>query len=251
MSEKYTKTQAAVTGQGSSLAKYQAVMVGKDGIGSMLYYELCTWFAYLPGALGLLLRKVFWPRLFLRCGHGVQFGYGIILRHPGRIALGNRVIFGEQCILDARNDGVEQAIEISDDVMFANAVSITTKGGTIKIGNNTGIGTQTVIQSTHESPTHIGADCIIGPQCYLVGGGNYHFERLDIPIREQGINPDSGCHLQDNVWLGGRVSVLGGVTIHRGSIAASGAVINKDVAENTIVGGVPAKTIRQRTQEDA
>lgn len=246
MTDEQTKTHDAITGSGSALKKYQAVMVGSQSLWTTIYYEVCVWFAYVPGAAGLLLRKTFWPRMFQHCGSGVQFGYGIILRHPGRISLGNNVVISEYCILDARNHTEAITILIDDEVILASAVCLSAKGGTIKIGNNTGIGTKTTIQSTNNCPTSIGADNIIGPHCYLVGGGNYHLDRLDSPIRKQGIQPDKGCHLRDNVWLGGQVSVLGDVVMEPGSVAATGAVVTKNVVENTIVGGVPAKTIRVR-----
>lgn len=243
---KHTKTHDSITGSGSALEKYQSVMVGTNGFFATLYYEICIWFAYVPGALGLMLRKVFWPRMFLRCGNGVQFGYGITLRHPGRISLGDNVIISEGCILDARNVSVAEAISLGDGVMLANAVCLSAKGGTIRVGENTGLGTQTIVQSTHDCPTSIGVDGIIGPQCYLVGGGSYNMENLDTPIRKQGIRPDTGCHLKDNVWLGGQVSVLGDVVMESGSVAAAGAVVNKNVDKNTIVGGVPARVLRVR-----
>lgn len=221
-------------------------MAGTTSLWATLYYEGCVWFAYVPGAVGLILRKIFWPRMFKRCGRGVQFGYGITLRHPGRISIGDNVIISELCILDARNLSVDEAIRMDDGVMLANSVCLSAKGGTIVIGKDTGLGTQTVVQSTHGCPTTIGKDGIIGPQCYLVGGGTYNMDQLDIPIRKQGIKPDSGCHLKDNVWLGGQVSVLGDVVMQDGSVAAAGAVVTQNVDENTIVGGVPAKVIRTR-----
>jgi maltose O-acetyltransferase len=48
----------------------------------------------------------------------------------------------------------------------------------------------------------------------------------------------------DGCWLGARVTVLPGVTIGRGAIVAAGAVVNADVAPDTLVGGVPAKPIK-------
>ena len=48
----------------------------------------------------------------------------------------------------------------------------------------------------------------------------------------------------NNVWLGANVTVLPGVTIGDGAIVAAGAVVTKDVPENTVVGGVPAKVIK-------
>ncbi|HFK3004318.1 TPA: DapH/DapD/GlmU-related protein, partial [Clostridioides difficile] len=47
-----------------------------------------------------------------------------------------------------------------------------------------------------------------------------------------------------NVWIGANVTVVPGVTIGDNAIIAAGAVVTKNVAENTIVGGVPAKLLR-------
>lgn len=246
MSHKQIKTHNAITGSGSALQKYQAVMVGTDSFWSTLYYEICVWLAYLPGAMGLFARKLFWPRLFKQCGHGVQFAYGITLRHPGRIVLGDNVVISEYCTLDARNPEVEIAIKLGDNVMLSNEVCLSAKGGTIEIGAHTGLGTKTTVQSTNDCPTTIGRDGIIGPHCYLVAGGTYHMEQLDVPTWRQGIKPDSGCHLLDNVWLGGQVTVLGDVIMEPGSVAAAGAVVTQNVGKNAIVGGVPARQIKVR-----
>lgn len=48
-----------------------------------------------------------------------------------------------------------------------------------------------------------------------------------------------------NVWIGSNSTILSGVTIGDGAIVAAGAVVNRDVPENTIVGGVPAKVIKK------
>jgi maltose O-acetyltransferase len=50
--------------------------------------------------------------------------------------------------------------------------------------------------------------------------------------------------IEDGVWLGARCIIMPGVTIHQGAVIAAGAVVTKDVPENTIVGGVPARVIR-------
>jgi acetyltransferase-like isoleucine patch superfamily enzyme len=47
-----------------------------------------------------------------------------------------------------------------------------------------------------------------------------------------------------NVWIGSNSTILPGVTIGNGAIIAAGAVVNKDVPENTVVGGIPAKKIK-------
>jgi acetyltransferase-like isoleucine patch superfamily enzyme len=52
-------------------------------------------------------------------------------------------------------------------------------------------------------------------------------------------------HLKRNVWIGAGATILPGVTVGENAIVAAGAVVNKDVGANTIVGGIPAKIIKQ------
>lgn len=54
--------------------------------------------------------------------------------------------------------------------------------------------------------------------------------------------------IKDNVWIGMGVIILKGVTIGEGAIVAAGAVVNKDVPPHTLVGGVPAKIIRENVE---
>lgn len=54
--------------------------------------------------------------------------------------------------------------------------------------------------------------------------------------------------VRSNAWLGAGAIILPGVTVGRNSIVAAGAVVTKDVADNTIVGGVPARVIREIKQ---
>ena len=51
--------------------------------------------------------------------------------------------------------------------------------------------------------------------------------------------------IQSNAWIGGNVTILPGVTIGKNAIVAAGSVVNKDVPDNTIVGGIPAKVIKE------
>ena len=51
-------------------------------------------------------------------------------------------------------------------------------------------------------------------------------------------------HIKKNAWIGAGATILPGVTIGENSVVAAGAVVSKDVPANTVVGGVPAKTIK-------
>ena len=53
--------------------------------------------------------------------------------------------------------------------------------------------------------------------------------------------------VEDDVWIGAGVIIIQGVTIRRGAIVAAGSVVTKDVEANTVVGGVPAKFIKNVT----
>ncbi len=243
---KHIKTMA-VTESGSPLAAYQNLMVGSTSLGATAYYEFCMLMGPIPGALGFVLRKVFWPRMFKQCGRGVQFGQGVIVRHPNRISIGDNTLISEFSILDGRNLNRDEAIHIGSKVVLANFACLQAKGGHITVGDRTGIGSHTVVQSTHNNPVTIGADNAIAPHCYIIGGSDYNIDRLDVPMWTQGIKLDGGVHLADDIWLGANVTILSNVTMASGSVAAAGALVNKDVEKNTIVGGVPAKAIKVRS----
>jgi acetyltransferase-like isoleucine patch superfamily enzyme len=56
--------------------------------------------------------------------------------------------------------------------------------------------------------------------------------------------------IKRNVWIGAGATILPGVTVGENSIVAAGAVVNKDVAANTIVGGIPARFIKSIVEAD-
>jgi uncharacterized protein (TIRG00374 family) len=241
-----TKTHQAVSGGGSALNRYQDVMVGSRSLLRTLYCEFCAWLAPVPGALGLFLRQLFWPRLLGSCGRGAVFGTGVVLRHPHRIHLGDRVAIGEGCVLDARHDGTERALVLDDDVLLANYVVVSCKGAGISIGAHSGIGAHSVVIAIEGNDVRIGADVAIGAHGSIIGGGNYHDDRLDVPMWRQGTRPGHAVVLEDDLWIGGRVSILGGVRIGRGSIVGAGAVVTRDVEPLTVCAGVPARPLRRR-----
>lgn len=75
---------------------------------------------------------------------------------------------------------------------------------------------------------------------------NLHFSDVDL-FKEREYLPDGlSIHIGNDVWIGADVKILEGVKIGDGAIIAAGAVVTKDVEPYSIVGGVPAKKIRDR-----
>ena len=74
----------------------------------------------------------------------------------------------------------------------------------------------------------------------------YDFSFLDI----EHYNPDRKTTIGNDVWIGARVFIKGGIKIGDGAIIAAGSVVVKDVPDYAIVGGVPAKLIRFRFSEE-
>jgi acetyltransferase-like isoleucine patch superfamily enzyme len=75
---------------------------------------------------------------------------------------------------------------------------------------------------------------------------NHNFKDTSKRIDEQGISTKS-IIIGDDVWIGANAVILPGVTIGNHCVIAAGAVVTKDVPDNTLVGGVPAKVIKYLT----
>ena len=114
-------------------------------------------------------------------------------------------------------------------------------GRGVTLGDRSGIG----INASIGEQTHIGSDVMMGPDC-VIYTRNHRFDRLDIPMREQGYGPVEPVVIGDDCWIGGRVTILPGVHIGNGAVIAAGAVVTKDVPPFAVVGGVPARVIRNR-----
>lgn len=76
-------------------------------------------------------------------------------------------------------------------------------------------------------------------------GFNHGFYTRELPTKEQDYM-DAPIVIGDDVWIGTGAIILAGVTIGSGAIIAAGAVVNKDVPPFAIVGGVPAKVLKER-----
>jgi acetyltransferase-like isoleucine patch superfamily enzyme len=100
--------------------------------------------------------------------------------------------------------------------------------------------------ATISGKVHCGNAVRIASHATLVGF-NHGYDDPQVPIYLQK-HETLGITVEDDVWIGANCVIVDGVTIGRGAVIAAGAVVNKDVPPNAIVGGVPAKVLRFRGQ---
>ncbi|MFC1671736.1 acyltransferase [Planctomycetota bacterium] len=241
-----TEFQESITsGRQSALQKYKTIVTGEGGLLSLVKYELITGlFGSCPGAVGYVLRKIFYKRLLGTCGSGVVFGRNVTLRHPANIRIGSNVIIDDNVVLDAKGGG--DGITLGDNVLIARNTILSCKGGSISLGENTNIGMNCLFQA--ESMIALASNIVVASYCYLVAGGNHGIDRIDIPIIQQPPVSRGGIVVQDNCWLGARSTVIDGVTVRRDSVLGAGAVAIRDVPEFCVVAGVPAKIVKRRKE---
>ena len=92
----------------------------------------------------------------------------------------------------------------------------------------------------------IGDNVWIAPNVGIYAAGH----PLDVEDRIGGEEYAFPVTIGDNVWIGGGVTIIGGVTIGRNAVVAAGSVVIRDVPANTLVAGNPARVIRKITKAD-
>jgi acetyltransferase-like isoleucine patch superfamily enzyme len=226
----------------SALRKYQDLVVGSRGLGRLVLYEAVVLLsAWVPGALGLLLRKLLYPLLLGSVGRGVAFGQGVVLRHPHKIRLGEGTTVDDLVVLDAKGTG-NRGIEVGRSVFLGRGTILSCKDGDITIGDHGNLGFHCEVFSG--SSVTVGRHALFAAQAYLVGGG-HEFEQPDVAVIDQP-RSSKGIVLGDNVWLGTGAKVLDGVRVGSHAVVGANAVVNADLPEGAVAAGVPARVLRFR-----
>ncbi|MDB9526591.1 acyltransferase [Oscillatoria sp. CS-180] len=227
----------------SLLKRYQSKVLGNSTVFDLIRYELATLlFANLPGSLGYVFRKRFFKSLFRQFGSGVILGQSVVLRHPNRISLGDRVAIDDGVLLDASGAG-DAGLVFGNDVIVSRNCVVQGKTGSVKLGAKVDIGCNVILSSGNG--IIVGNSVLIAGNCYI-GGGRYITDRTDIPMMEQGVYSKGPVVIEDDVWLGAGATVLDGVRIGRGSVIGAGALVTKDLPEYSVAIGVPAKVVKSR-----
>lgn len=115
--------------------------------------------------------------------------------------------------------------------------------GPLVMGRRVQIATNCFIAAGSAGLT-MGDDVLVGPNCTIVTG-NYRFDRLEVPLQEQG-TAGKGVRIGHRVWIGANSVVMDGAEIGDNVIVSAGSVVNGRIAPNSVVLGNPAKVIFTR-----
>lgn len=91
---------------------------------------------------------------------------------------------------------------------------------------------------------YIGRDVMIAPNVVIVAF-NHIYKDVQVPIRTQG-DLEISIKIGDDVWIGANCTICAGVKIGKGVIVGANSLVNKDIDDFSIVGGVPAKVLKVR-----
>ena len=162
-----------------------------------------------------LVRGMFYRPGFKKCGKLLRVGAGVrILRKNCSIQLGDKVLLHRQVKLSAWGTG---------------------KHATLSIGNNVAIGDRTEIHAGDY--ISIGNGTIISWDCCIMDR-DYHKLESETEVLKPVI-------IGENVWIGCRVLILKGVTVGDGAVIAAGSVVTSDVPAGAVVGGNPARILKE------
>lgn len=114
-------------------------------------------------------------------------------------------------------------------------------GRGLRIGDRTQLGHNARIDQF----VTIGNDVVMGPDVVIMTH-SHSFERLDIPINQQGSDPIRPVMIGNDVWIGTRVVIMPGVEIGAQAIIGANSVVTRNVPQRAIVAGSPARLIRYR-----
>ena len=117
-------------------------------------------------------------------------------------------------------------------------------GCNVKVGDNTVINHSGVFLDTNE--INIGKHALIGPKSGLYGA----IHPFDVEARNEGIEKAKIINIGDGAWLGGKVTVVPGVSIGKHSVIGAGSVVTKDIPDDVVAVGNPCRVIRKITEDD-
>ncbi len=203
--------------------------------------------SWIPTILGVALRGVLY-RLILHIDGWAAIENGVRLRFANHIHLGHGAYLDQGVYLHACPQGIQIG---SNTLVMHGAVlhvynfrQIPHSG--ITIGRDSLIGEYSVIRG--QGGVSIGDRVYTSPHAQIIAV-DHVFADPQRPFTEQGITAQ-GIDIEDDVWIGSGAIITDGVRVGRGAVIAAGAVVTQDVPAHTVVGGVPARVIKEIRNDD-
>jgi len=241
--------RANILNQKSSTIQSLKLYLGRQASSPIRYIlEQCltSLVGWIPTIFGIGIRGLLYKNI-LRMEGWAAIENKVRLRFANYIKLHSGVYLDQNVYLHACPNGIE--IGENTIVMHGAILHVynfrNLPDSKIKIGKNSLIGEYTVIRG--QGGVEIGDNVYTSPFTQIIAV-NHVFSNPEIPFVEQGITAQ-GITIDDNVWIGSGAIITDGIHIGEGAVIAAGAVVTKDVPAHTVVGGVPAKTIRQITTD--
>ena len=116
-------------------------------------------------------------------------------------------------------------------------------GSNISIGRNVTLRPFTQMHAGRNVKIVIEDDVLLAPNVFITTN-NHKFNNINTPILKQG-GTSKSVLIKEGAWIAANVVILQGVTIGKNSVVAAGAVVANDVPDYCVVGGVPAKIIKE------
>jgi acetyltransferase-like isoleucine patch superfamily enzyme len=130
-----------------------------------------------------------------------------------------------------------RGFKIGENVRVVSSVKIKLRH--LSVGDNTFIGHETLITGG-DSLIQVGQNVDIAPRCLIVTGTH----EIGDSTHRAGEGKSQSIIIGDGTWIGTNSTILGGVCIGHGCVIAAGSLVSENIDNNCLVGGVPAKVIR-------
>ncbi len=205
-------------------------------------------FSGIPTVVGIGMRAVAY-RLMMRLEGLPAIEDGVRLRFASRIRLKRGSYLDHGVYIHACPDGVtigERSYVMANSILHVYNFRGLPHAG-ITLGDDCLIGEANVIRG--QGGVRIGNRVYTSPLCQIIAV-NHVFDDPNRPFIGQGITAE-GIVIEDDVWIGSGAVITDGVTIGKGAVIAAGAVVTQDVPAHALVGGVPARVIRDLSAQDA
>lgn len=211
--------------------KYASFVIGNPTPLRLLNYELRVFlFGWIPGSLGIVLRKRFYKSFFKAVGKGLVIGRNVTIRHGDKITLGDNVFLDDYSLLDGRGSG-EEGVSIGSNTILGRAAFVQSKVGSIKIGNNVNIGTYSIV--TAQGGIIIDDWVQIAGAC-KISGGRFKLDldmKEGVPFKRYSNGP---IHIEEYSFLGGSSHVADGTTIGRCSVIGAGSIVMNNLPAGSV-----------------